>query len=80
MIFFIPEYNKPREKSSVKHTPHALGVKEGKEVDFKLLTKTNNMSWRQGQKEEYSFYVTGFVIVMSIALVVGALIQQTFFK
>ena len=80
MIFFIPEYNKPREKSSVKHTPHALGVKEGKEVDFKLLTKTNNMNWRQRQKEEYSFYVTGVTVAIGLALVVCAVIQQIFFK
>ena len=45
-----------------------------------MKEKTKPMNWKQRQKEEYSFYVTGFVIVMSIALVVGALIQQTFFK
>ena len=42
MIFLITESDQP-EKSSVKHTPHELGVKEGKEVDFKLLTKPNKM-------------------------------------
>lgn len=42
MILLIPEYNEPK-KSSEKYTPHELGVKEGKEVDFKLLTKTKKM-------------------------------------
>lgn len=79
MILLISESDKPK-KSSVKHTPHELGVKEGKEVDFKLLTKTNNMSWRQRQKEEYSFYVTGVVVAISLLIVIGAVVKQIFFK
>jgi hypothetical protein len=38
------------------------------------------MNWRQRQKEEYSFYVTAVVVAVSLALVVGAVIQQLFFK
>jgi FlaG/FlaF family flagellin (archaellin) len=38
------------------------------------------MNWRQRQKEEYSFYVTGAVILIAIVLVMAALVQQVFFK
>jgi hypothetical protein len=35
---------------------------------------------RQRQKEEYSFYVTGAVILIAIVLVITAVVQQLFFK
>jgi hypothetical protein len=70
----MPEHNEPKKKSSEKYTSHELGV------DPKQLTKTKPMNWRQRQKEEYSFYVTGVVVAVSLALVVGAVIQQLFFK
>jgi hypothetical protein len=37
------------------------------------------MNWRERQKEEYSFYVTGVTIVVALALVIYAVIQQLFF-
>ena len=37
------------------------------------------MNWKQRQKEEYSFYVTGAVIIITIVLVMAALVQQLFF-
>ena len=72
MILLIPESNKPKNKSSVKHTPYELGVKEGKEVD--------KMNLRQREKEEYSFYVTGVTLAVVLALVIYALVKQIFFK
>lgn len=71
MIFLINESDQPKKKSS-KNTPHELGVKEGKEV--------YKMSWRQRQKEEYSFYVTGVVVAISLLIVIGAVVKQIFFK
>jgi hypothetical protein len=38
------------------------------------------MNWKQRQKEEYSFYVTGAVILIAVLLVISALVQQIFFK
>ena len=35
---------------------------------------------RQRQKEEYSFYVTGVTLVIAVILVIGAMVQQLFFK
>ena len=50
-------------------------------VQRSILTKQfNDMNWRQRQKEEYSFYVTGVVVAIGLALVVCAVIQQIFFK
>lgn len=39
-----------------------------------------DMNWRERQKEEYSFYVTGAVILIAIVLVIAAVVQQLFFK
>ena len=38
------------------------------------------MNWKERQKEEYSFYVTGAVILIAIVLVIAAVVQQIFFK
>jgi hypothetical protein len=37
------------------------------------------MNWRERQKAEYSFYITGAVILMVIILVIAAVVQQVFF-
>ena len=37
------------------------------------------MNWRQRQKEEYSFYVTGVTVVVALIVVICAVIQQLFF-
>jgi hypothetical protein len=38
------------------------------------------MNWRERQKEEYSFYVTGVTIVVALIVVICAIVQQLFFK
>jgi len=38
------------------------------------------MNWRERQKEEYSFYVTGVTVAVALILVIYAIIQQLFFK
>jgi hypothetical protein len=38
------------------------------------------MNWRERQKEEYSFYVTAVTVTVAVVLVVGAMVQQLFFK
>jgi hypothetical protein len=38
------------------------------------------MNWKQREKAEYSFYVTGAVILIAVLLVISALVQQIFFK
>jgi hypothetical protein len=38
------------------------------------------MNWKERQKEEYSFYVTGVTIVVAVVLVICAMVQQLFFK
>ena len=35
---------------------------------------------RQRQKEEYSFYVTAVTVTVAVVLVIGAMVQQLFFK
>ena len=37
------------------------------------------MNWRQRQKEEYSFYVTGVTVVVALIAVIFAVVQQLFF-
>ena len=37
------------------------------------------MNWRQRQKEEYSFYVTGVTVVVALIAVIYAVVQQLFF-
>ena len=37
------------------------------------------MNWRQRQKEEYSFYVTGATVVVALIAVIWAVVQQLFF-
>lgn len=39
-----------------------------------------NMSWRKREREEYSFYVTGVVVAISLLIVIGAVVKQIFFK
>lgn len=68
MILLIPESNKPKKKSSVKHTPYELGVKEGKEVD--------KMNRRQREKEDYSFYVTGVTVAVALIVIIYVLINK----
>lgn len=72
MILLIPEYNEPK-KSSEKYTPHELGVKEGKEVDFKLLTKPNKM-------KEKTIAIIGMFIVTAVICVVMTLIAAWAFR
>jgi hypothetical protein len=74
MIFLMPEHTEPKKKSSDKYTLHELGV------DPKQLTKTKPMNWKQRQKEEYSFYVTGITVAVCLVLVIYAIIDQIFFK
>jgi hypothetical protein len=38
------------------------------------------MNWRERQKEEYSFYVTGAVVVIALIAVIYAVVQQLFFN
>ena len=38
------------------------------------------MNWRQRQKEEYSFYVTGVTVAVALIAVIYAVVQQLFFK
>ena len=37
------------------------------------------MNWRQRQKEEYSFYVTGVTVVVALIVVIYAVVKQLFF-
>jgi hypothetical protein len=37
------------------------------------------MNWRQRQKEEYSFYVTGVTVVVALVAIIFAMVQQLFF-
>jgi hypothetical protein len=39
-----------------------------------------DMNRRQREKEEYSFYVTGVTVAVAVVLVIGAIVQQLFFK
>lgn len=39
-----------------------------------------NMSWRKREREEYSFYITGFVILCSLLIIISAVVEQLFFK
>jgi hypothetical protein len=38
------------------------------------------MNWRERQKAEYSFYVTGISIAIILVLVIYAVVQELFFK
>lgn len=73
MIFLMPEYNKPEKKSSEKYTPYELGVKEGKEVDFKLLSKPKKM-------KEKTIAIIGMFVVTAVIIVVMTLITAWIFK
>ena len=37
------------------------------------------MNWRERQREEYSFYVTGVTVVVALIAVIWAVVQQLFF-
>ena len=37
------------------------------------------MNWKQRQKAEYSFYVTGVTVVVALIAVIFAVVQQLFF-
>lgn len=37
------------------------------------------MNWKQRQKEEYSFYVTGVTVVVALIAVIWAVVQQLFY-
>ena len=37
------------------------------------------MNWRERQKEEYSFYVTGVTVAVALIVVICAVIQQLFY-
>lgn len=38
------------------------------------------MNYKQRQKEEYSFYVTGVTVVVALIAVIYAVVQQLFFN
>jgi hypothetical protein len=38
------------------------------------------MNWKQRQKEEYSFYVTGVTVAVALIAVIFAIVQQLFFN
>ena len=37
------------------------------------------MNWKQRQKAEYSFYVTGATVVVALIAIIFAVVQQLFF-
>ena len=37
------------------------------------------MNWRERQREEYSFYVTGVTVVVALIAVICAVVKQLFF-
>ena len=43
------------------------------------MINQNKMNWKQRQKEEYSFYVTGVTVVVALIVVICAVIQQLFY-